>query len=339
MGWQEVADSVKGMKDKDKDDVYTRVLASDPEFMRLWQASGGNAKDPALLARANVLGVPLNKDFKLESKSGRPNVDHQNFFERHKKAIILTGLAAGGGIGLAAGLGAFGAGAAAGAGGAGAGAGAGAAGAAGAGAAGAAGAGAALPITTAGLTASGLGGLPITTAGLAGSGLGSVGAATLGSVPAAAGVAGAAGAGAAPSIAAKATGALKDTLVKEGIGLGTSALQGYLANRAINKGLEQQQAATDQALAVNDRTLGPYVQRGNTAGNALMGLMGLGPLPGQAGFNGSATPQGQAQTEPIAPTAQASGDFVPMRAPDGSVRRVPRVQVQEAMANGGQVVQ
>ncbi len=251
--------------------------------------------------------------------------------------------------------------------------------------AGAGGAGATLPISSAATlpgalapgTAVGLGSAPAIGAGIGAGAAGAGAALPMGSAStlpgalapgttASLGSAPAAGVGAA-STGAKVAGSLKDMAIKEGIGLGTGALQSYFASKAADKGVAQQQAATDQALAANERALGGYMNRGNVAGDTLQGLMGLGPLPGQPGFGGGMSPQATAQASqaqmPMAPTgsrprgvlpdegqavprvqvegtagmaqAQTQSSYVPMRAPNGRMVNVPPDRVSEALQNGG----
>ena len=113
--------------------------------------------------------------------------------------------------------------------------------------------------------------------------------------------------------------------------MGVSGFNALNNKEGVDKAVGQQQAATDQAVGVNRETLGPYAQRGNTAGNTLMGLMGLGPLPGQAGFGGAQTtaPADTMMPAPL-PTVkgpEGGGENVPSDAP---ARRVPMVQNPDA---------
>jgi len=91
---------------------------------------------------------------------------------------------------------------------------------------------------------------------------------------------------------------------------GVSAYNALGNKEAADKAVGQQQTATNQALAANDKVLGGYVSRGNTAGDTLQGLMGLGPLPGQAGFGGPSpsAPQSPVTSPPMSQPNQAMPD-------------------------------
>lgn len=163
------------------------------------------------------------------------------------------------------------------------------------------------------------------------------------------------------------------------LALGSQVFNSLNNKEAADKAVGQQQAATDRALAANDRTLGGYIGRGNTAGDALQGLMGLGPLPGSDGMaapadvaemghlpadpvSGSrprngAPVEGTAVPRATAPPVQApatlatlgsqsgygmaggGGASVRMRGPNGQLYDVPTARVSEAEAQGGQRVQ
>lgn len=112
--------------------------------------------------------------------------------------------------------------------------------------------------------------------------------------------------------------------------MGVSGFNALNNKEGVDKAVGQQQAATNQALGANEQALGPYVQRGNTAGNTLMGLMGLGPLPGQPGFDQTAKPPAQDVAPMPLPTvkgAEGGGENVPSDAPS---RRLPMVQNPDA---------
>lgn len=159
------------------------------------------------------------------------------------------------------------------------------------------------------------------------------------------------------------------------LALGSQVFNSLNNKEAADKAVGQQQAATDQALAANDRTLGGYINRGNTAGDALMGLMGLGPLPGSQGLaappdaaahlaadpvtgsrprngapvEGTAVPRTAVPVQAPATLATlgsqsgygmagGSGASVRMRGPNGQLYDVPAPRVAEAEAQGGQRV-
>lgn len=160
------------------------------------------------------------------------------------------------------------------------------------------------------------------------------------------------------------------------LALGSQVFNSLNNKEAAEKAVGQQQTATDQALAANDRTLGGYVSRGNTAGDALQGLMGLGPLPGSDGLaapadqaaahlaadpvtgsrprngapvEGTAVPRTAVPVQAPATLATlgsqsgygmagGSGASVRMRGPNGQLYDVPAPRVAEAEAQGGQRV-
>jgi hypothetical protein len=104
---------------------------------------------------------------------------------------------------------------------------------------------------------------------------------------------------------------------------GVSAYNALGNKEAADKAVGQQQTATNQALAANDKALGGYVSRGNTAGDTLMGLMGLGPLPGQAGFGGQAP---SAPQSPVTPPPMSPNQAMPDPSDAEGRRNVPAVQ-------------
>jgi len=106
---------------------------------------------------------------------------------------------------------------------------------------------------------------------------------------------------------------------------GVSAYNALGNKDAADKAVGQQQTATNQALGANQQALGGYVSRGNTAGDTLQGLMGLGPLPGQAGFGGGQ--QGPGSLESSAPTPPSYPNQASPPPSDAEGRRnVPAVQ-------------
>lgn len=135
------------------------------------------------------------------------------------------------------------------------------------------------------------------------------------------------------------------------IGAGAKVVGAVQQHRAAGKAAEQQQAAAQQAIGVNQgmyqqtrQDLDPYRQQGGqglTALTALMGLPPQAPPPGPA----IGTPQ-PGQRGPLPPGATPTGYAVPrgtppgmggmtlLRSPDGQSKPVPNDQVDYYLSRG-----
>jgi len=145
------------------------------------------------------------------------------------------------------------------------------------------------------------------------------------------------------------------------IGLGTNVLGGILNQRAIGKATDQEVAAANRALDLqqnifntSQRNLAPYMQTGSGASGRLNYLMG-----GTGNFNdlthpttaGGAAPSITAGAQPLPPNSggwtsmmpgspivPAQSTMVNMQAPDGSVKAVPSGEVPHWTKLGARMV-
>lgn len=161
-------------------------------------------------------------------------------------------------------------------------------------------------------------------------------------------------------------------LVVQGVGTFANDIQ----SESVKKANEQQQASTDKAQGVLDRTYtqtrqdySPYQQIGANSLSTLSGLMGLPAIQANGGAPSNQVLQNgelgrMAQRDPnqtgntalvpeknytgdtavprtlatLAGQSQGQSGYVTMMSPDGRTGRVPQSMVEQATAAGGRVV-
>jgi len=158
-------------------------------------------------------------------------------------------------------------------------------------------------------------------------------------------------------------------LIGSAVAGGTAVAGAKIQSNAANKAREQQQAATNQALAVQQEQNAPYLQVGQQAAARLASGQAMGKpytqqFGGPGGSNGfqafnpqpppqqgppqgtlsslGQPPQGQMPMGPQQqmpppqgpPQGQQGGGMVKLQAPDGSMSQVPEAMAQQFIQRG-----